>query len=63
MLCHIKIKCPHCKSDEVTKAGFTAQGKQRYQCRHKDCETKTCLNNDHYKGDHPEIIESVPFSL
>jgi len=35
MPCYIKIKCPHCKSDEVIKAGFTAQGKQRDQCRHK----------------------------
>jgi transposase-like protein len=56
---YIKIQCPHCKNDEVTKAGFTAQGKQRYQCRHKDCETKTFLNNYHYKGDHPEIKEHI----
>lgn len=59
MPCYIKIKCPHCKSDEVTKAGFTAQGKQRYQCRHKECEKKTFLNNYRYKGYHPEIKEQI----
>jgi hypothetical protein len=41
----------------VTKAGFTAQGKQRDQWRHKHCQIKIFLNSYHYKGNHPEIKE------
>ena len=59
MSCYIKIQCPHCKSDHVTKSGFTAQGKQRYQCRHKACDTKTFLTSYSYKGYQPEIKAKI----
>ena len=59
MPCTLKIQCPHCQSDKVVKAGFTSQGKQRYQCNNKKCPTRTFLQSYAYKGYLPEIKEQI----
>jgi len=59
MPCYLKIKCPHCQSDEVIKAGFTSQKKQRYRCQHKACKTTTFLQDYTYKGYYPEIKAQI----
>ena len=50
MSCYVKVKCPSCHSNNVIKAGFTGQGKQRYLCKEVDCSSKTFLLNYSYQA-------------
>ncbi|PIE42506.1 MAG: transposase, partial [Gammaproteobacteria bacterium] len=45
MSCYIKVCCPHCDSDRITRAGKSASGEQRYRCRASDCPTQTFMLN------------------
>jgi len=33
----ILVKCPHCNSENVQKAGKQPNGAQRYRCNNKEC--------------------------
>lgn len=39
----INVYCPGCKSEKVVKHGVSDEGKQRYQCKNKDCNKNTFL--------------------
>src|SRR5215470_14822152 len=55
----IPICCLYCQSDQVTKRGKTATGKQRYRCHNPDCPHQSFLLNPAYKGRLPEIKQQV----
>ena len=40
-MAEIKVKCPYCRSEEVSLYGKSRSGKQRYLCRNKACSHKT----------------------
>ena len=40
-MAEIKVKCPHCGSEEISLYGKSGSGKQRYLCRNKACLHKT----------------------
>jgi transposase-like protein len=50
MSCYVEVKCPNCHSNQVIKAGFTGQGKQRYLCKKTDCPSKTFLLDYSYQA-------------
>jgi len=37
------VRCLYCQSDQVTKRGKTAQGKQRYRCHNLECTHQSFL--------------------
>lgn len=53
-----KAKCIHCNSDNVSKMGFTNQGKQRYVCRSPECGRSFILEYSNY-GCVPGIEEKI----
>lgn len=55
----IEVICPTCKSSEVVKFGLNRQGKQRYQCRNKNCEKDTFILAYENKGYLPEIKKQI----
>jgi transposase-like protein len=55
MPCTIEVRCPNCHSNNIIKAGFTGQGKQRYLCKEIDYSSKTFLLNDSYQACFLEI--------
>jgi transposase-like protein len=59
MPCYTEILCPHCKSKEVAKAGFSEQGKQRYRCKNTNCPATTFLQHYTYNGYLPEIKKQI----
>lgn len=40
---NIKLKCPICNTDDISRNGFTINGKQRYCCNNDSCENKSFL--------------------
>ncbi len=59
MSCYIKVCCPRCGSDPITRAGKSTSGEQRYRCRSGDCSTVTFMLNYRYKGYEPGIKEQI----
>ena len=53
------IECPHCSGTNVVRHGYSAAGKQRYQCRHSDCPRKTFIRDYAYRGSVPEVKEKI----
>jgi transposase-like protein len=53
------VRCLYCQSDQVTKRGKTAQGKQRYRCHNLECTHQSFLCDPVYKGRLPEIKQQV----
>lgn len=53
-----KVKCIHCISDNVSKMGFTKQGKQRYLCQSPECARSFILEYSNY-GCVPGIKEKI----
>jgi transposase-like protein len=39
----VPVRCPHCQSTEVIKAGKQANGAQRYQCQNDRCARRIFL--------------------
>ena len=52
------MKCLHCRSDKVSKMGFTKQGKQRYVCQNQGYERSFILEYSNY-GCHPGNKEKI----
>jgi InsA N-terminal domain len=46
----IPVRCLYCQSDQVTKRGRTAKGKQRYRCHNHACAHQSFLLDPAYKG-------------
>jgi transposase-like protein len=53
------VCCLYCQSEQVTKRGKTAKGKQRYRCHNPACAHQAFLLNPAYKGRLPEIKQQV----
>ena len=43
----------------MVRHGYSAAGKQRYQCRHSDCPRKTFIRDYAYHGSVPEVKEKI----
>ena len=60
-MAEIKVKCPYCRSEEVSLYGKSRSGKQRYLCRNKACSHKTFQleykNNACRPGTKEKIVE------
>ena len=59
MACYIKVCCPHCGSEQITRAGKSVSGEQRYRCRSSDCSAVTFMLNYLYKGHKPGTKERI----
>ena len=55
----IPVRCPHCQSTEVIKAGEQANGAQRYQCQNGQCARRIFLLQYRDRGRVPEIRRQV----
>jgi len=55
----VVVKCPLCKSDEISKFGVTEQGKQRYQCKNNSCSKNTFILSYSRNGDLPEVKKKI----
>ena len=55
----IPVRCPHCHSTEVIKAGKQANGAQRYQCQNDRCARWIFLLQYQDRGRIPEIRRQV----
>ena len=53
------VTCPHCQGDDVVKHGRTAEGKQRYKCRHTECPRTTFIRTYSYRGYLPEVKQQI----
>ena len=59
MTCQINVHCPQCGSDEITRAGKSASGEQRYRCRAQDCPTVTFMLDYRYTAYQAGIKEKI----
>ncbi len=55
----IPVRCPHCQSTEVIKAGKQANGTQRYQCQNQQCARRIFLLQYQNRGRVPEVRRQV----
>jgi transposase-like protein len=55
----LPIRCPACQHTDVIKYGITAQGKQRYRCKHPSCPHQTFLVDYSHQGRLPEIKQQI----
>lgn len=49
------IVCPHCNSDNVSKNGHYANGKQRYICKNPECSHKAFTDSYTHKAFDPKV--------
>ena len=50
----VEVKCSSCKSNRVIKFGLNSKGKQRDQCRNKDCAKDPFILDYEIKGICPQ---------
>ena len=55
----IPVRCLSCQTDQVTKRGKTATGKQRYRCHNTECAHQSFLLDPTSKGRLPAIKQQV----
>ena len=53
------VHCPNCDSVDVVRHGKTAEGKQRYLCRHQECCCRTFIRQYTYRGYLPEVKQQI----
>lgn len=53
------VLCPRCGNSNVVKHGRTAEGKQRYRCRHETCPRSTFIREYAYRGYLPEVKRQI----
>ena len=53
------IKCPHCGSENISKNGHNKKGKQRYNCKNKECKKRTFILDYEKKGYDPKVRQQV----
>ena len=56
---YLQIRCPTCQSSDVIKHGITAQGKQRYRCKHAGCPSQTFLVEYSHQGRLPAVKQHI----
>jgi transposase-like protein len=55
----IKVKCPICNSEKVSKNGHNKEGKQVYNCNNTECKRRNFIEDYTYNGANPEIRRQV----
>jgi len=55
----ITVKCPHCRSEKVSKNGHNKTGKQVYNCNNAECKHKNFVEEYTYEAYKPETREKV----
>jgi insertion element IS1 protein InsB len=55
----IRVRCPHCQSMEVIRAGKQSNGAQRYQCQNGQCARRIFLLQYQDRGRVPEVRRQV----
>jgi len=53
------VLCSTGGSDDVVKHGQSAEGKQRYKCRHSDCSRSTFIREYTYCGHLPDLKQQI----
>ncbi|WP_242028542.1 IS1-like element transposase [Pseudanabaena sp. FACHB-2040] len=53
------VLCPCCGGSDVVKHGRSAEGKQRYKCRHQDCPRSTFMRQYAYRGYLPKVKQQI----
>lgn len=59
MINYREVICPHCKGNQIMKAGRSAKGTQRYRCQNENCSTKTFMLEYRYRAYQRGIKEQV----
>lgn len=59
MMVLLHVHCPKCQSIDVVKYGKTAEGKQRFYCKNKDCVCHTFILKPAYRGCLPEVKQQI----
>jgi len=55
----IKVKCPHCGSEKISKNGHNKTGKQVYNCNNNECKYRNFVEEYTNKGYDPKVREQV----
>lgn len=55
----IKVKCPFCGSEKVSKNGHNKTGKQVYNCRNPECSHHNFVEEYTYNAYNPEVCSQV----
>jgi transposase-like protein len=55
----IKVKCPFCESEAVSKNGHNKNGKQVYRCNNIECKRRSFTEEYTNKAYDPKIREQV----
>ena len=50
MPCYQEVRCPHCDTNDILKAGKNNYGTQRYRCRSDACSTGTFMLEYRYNA-------------
>ena len=60
----VKVKCPMCGSENVSKNGTSKVGKQQYICNNKQCSKSSFILDDTYNACKTEIKNKIiPMTL
>ena len=55
----IKVKCPFCESEAVSKNGHNKNGKQVYRCNNGECKRSSFTEEYTKKAYNPKVREQV----
>jgi len=55
----VKVKCPFCGSEKVSKNGHNRTGKQVYNCNNSECARRNFVEEYTHKACEPEIRQQV----
>jgi transposase-like protein len=55
----VRVKCPHCESEKISKNGHNKTGKQVYNCNNSECKHRNFVESYSYEAYKPEVREKV----
>jgi transposase-like protein len=55
----VKVKCPFCGSEKISKNGHNKTGKQVYNCNNPDCDHHNFVEEYTYNAYNPEVRKQV----
>ena len=55
----VKVFCPKCNGDNVSKNGKSSNKKQRYLCKNKSCSCQTFILEYEYNGLLPDVKKKI----
>lgn len=59
----VKVKCPICRSENVSKNGRSKVGKQQYICNNKQCSKSSFILDYTYNGKTEIKNKIIPMTL